>query len=292
MPRAVARVVILGCGYAGRALARRLIARGEPGRATTTSSSKITSLRDLGADVVFLDRERRDSYRAALSEATAVVHLAPPPQHESIEEEVDRVVRSLGDRLEAYVYGSTTGVFGNADGGQWIDESTPPRDPAEKGRVRLEYERALAAAKVPLKVVRIAGIYGPGRTLRESLAKQSLLLFEGGPPTSRIHVEDLARLLEAMARPSSPPLAIACDELPAPTLDVARYTCELLGIEAPAPVALEDAKRVLSPAAIEMRLGGRRCRSLVREKLIGPLDHPTYREGVKASLIAEGALRV
>jgi nucleoside-diphosphate-sugar epimerase len=283
------KVVILGCGYAGKTLARLLLANGESVRATTTTESKIVTLRSLGTEAAVLDPKRIDTYASALKEARAVVHLAPPPPREGIDAEVERIARSIGSKIEAYVYGSTTGVFGNQDD-TWVDEMTPPREPAERGLVRLEYERALAKAGLPLRVVRIAGIYGPGRTLRDSLRKESLLLFEGGPATSRIHVEDLARLLEAMLQPKAPPLAIACDELPAPTLDVANYTCELLGIRPPAPIALEDAKRVLSPAAIEMRLGGRRCRSLVREKLIGALAYPTYREGVKASLIAEGAL--
>jgi nucleoside-diphosphate-sugar epimerase len=284
------KVVILGCGYAGKTLARRLVAKGDAVRATTTTDSKIVTLRSLGTEAVVLDPKRTDTYGNALAGATAIVHLAPPPEHGSIDDEVDRIVRSIGPKLDAYVYGSTTGVFGNHED-NWVDESTPPRDPLDKGRLRLDYERALMKAGVPLRVVRIAGIYGPGRTLRDALRKESLILFEGGPATSRIHVEDLARLLEAMLEKKAPPLAVACDELPAPTLDVARYTCELLGIQPPAPVALQDAKRVLSPAAIEMRLGGRRCRSLVREKLIGALSYPTYREGVKASLIAEGSFR-
>ncbi len=287
------KVVILGCGYAGRALARRLLAKGDQVRATTTTEPKLASLRALGAEVALLDRDRAETYRAALADAQVIVHLAPPPTHEAISVEVERIARSVGPELGAFVYGSTTGAFGRPeDDTAWVDESTPPRSVGGKGRTRLEYERALAAAGLPLRVVRIAGIYGPGRTLRESLQKEALILFDGGPPTSRVHVEDLARLLEATLAPKGPPLVVACDELPAPTLDVARYTCELLGIVAPAPVALEDAKRVLSPAAIEMRLGGRRCRSLVREKLIGALEYPSYREGVKASLIAEGALRL
>ena len=93
-----------------------------------------------------------------------------------------------------------------------------------------------------------------------------------------------------MSEPGAPPLAIGCDEEPAETIEVARYTCALLKKKLPDPVSIEDAKRVLSPAALEMRLGGRRCRSLVREKLIGALEYPTYREGVRASLVAEGSL--
>src|SRR5262249_32298125 len=131
---------------------------------------------------------------------------------------------------------------------------------------------------------------GPGRTLRDQIERDALILFQGQPATSRIHVEDLVRLIEAMMESRAPKLAVACDELPATTTEVARFTCELLGRKPPEPVLLEDAKRVLSPQALEMRLGGHRCRSLVRERLIGKLTYPTFREGIPASLEAEGAL--
>lgn len=288
----MAKVVILGCGYVGRVLARRLIERGDPLRATTTTEAKLNGLAALGAEPMLLDPERPRTYADALADAKAVIHLAPPPKEEPTEEQVARIAQACPSNLEAYVYGSTTGAFGNqGDHDTWIDESTPPRNLGERGQARLAYEHALERAGLPVRVVRIAGIYGPGRTLRRSLETQSIVLFEGGPPTSRIHVEDLARLLEAMLASNAPPLAIGCDDRPAPTLEVARYTCSLLGIDPPAPVPLEDAERVLSPAALEMRMHGRRCRSLVREKLIGPLTYPTYVEGVKASLVAEGALR-
>lgn len=284
--------MIFGCGYVGRVLARRLVERGDPLRATTTTEAKLTELAALGAEPVLLDAQRPETYAGALHDAEAIVHLAPPPKEESTNDQVARIAGACSASLRTYVYGSTTGAFGNqGDHDTWIDESTPPRNLGERGQARLDYEHALERAGLPVRVVRIPGIYGPGRTLRHALERQSIVLFEGGPPTSRVHVEDLAHLLEAMLRPGAPPLVVGCDDKPAPTLEVARYTCELIGVELPAPVPLEDAKRVLSPAALEMRMHGRRCRSLVREKLIGPLAFPTYVEGVRASLIAEGALK-
>jgi nucleoside-diphosphate-sugar epimerase len=172
----------------------------------------------------------------------------------------------------------------------WVDELTKPVHLTPRGQARLDYESGLRDQGLPVRVLRIAGIYGPGRTLREQIERDALILFEGQPPTSRIHVEDLVRLIEAMMEPKAPELAVACDELPATTTEIARYTCSLLGRMPPEPVQVEDARRVLSPQALEMRLGGHRCRSLVRERLIGKLTYPTYLEGIPASLEAEGAL--
>ncbi|MFO0727443.1 MAG: NAD(P)H-binding protein [Myxococcota bacterium] len=284
-------VAILGCGYAGRILARRLVERGNPVRATTTTETRLSSLAALGAEPLLVRTDRPESLGRLMKDVDAVVYLAPPGQNQDPSALAQSLAAACPSGLQSFVYGSTTGVFGKqTDSDAWVDESTPPRDPHEQGELRLGVERALAATGLPLKIVRIAGIYGPGRTLRDALRKDQLILFQGGPPTSRIHVEDLARILEAMIPKAAPPLVVACDEEPAETLTVARYTAELLHIQAPEPISLEDAKRIMSPRALEMRLGGHRCRSLVRQKLIGELEFPTYREGVRASLIAEGSL--
>lgn len=289
--RTGSKVVILGCGYVGWVLTRRLIARGDPVRATTTTEAKLTQLTALGAEPVHLRLDEPSAYRSALKDAEVVIHLAPPVAGRSAREVVAAIREAAGPSVRAYVYGSTTGAFGQLeDPEEWVDESTPPRNVTPRGQLRLDYEHALADAGFPLRVLRIAGIYGPGRTMREMIERDALILFHGQPPTSRIHVEDLSHLLEAMIDDRAPRLVVACDEAPATTVEVARYTCELLGRTPPEPVSLEDAKRVLSPQALEMRVGGHRCRSLVRGKLIGQLAFPTYREGVRASLEAEGAL--
>jgi nucleoside-diphosphate-sugar epimerase len=285
------KIVILGCGYVGRVLTRRLIAKGDPVRATTTTEAKLASLNALGAEPVHLRLDEASVFFRALEGAEAVVHLAPPIKGTSTRALVNRIRAASGEKLRAYVYCSATSVFGTLpDPNAWVDESTDVGVLTDRARERLDYEHALADAGVPLRVIRLASIYGPGRTLRDQIERDSLLLFHGQPLTSRIHVEDVARLIEAMLGEEAPKLVVGCDELPATTLEVARYTCELLGKQPPEPVALEDAKRVLSPLALEMRLGGHKCRSLFRERMIGKLMYPTYREGVRASLEAEGGL--
>lgn len=284
------KVAILGCGYTGRVLARRLVERGNPVRATTTSETHLSQLAALGVEPFLLRTDNPASLERGLSDAEAIFHLAPPDSDPDPAELARSFAKAVSPSLKVFVYGSTTGVYGD-HGDAWVDEDTAPNAPHARGQRRLDTEEALRAAGLPLKVVRIAGIYGPGRTLRSAIQREALILVEGAPSTSRVHVEDLARLLEAMLKPEAPALAIACDEEPAPTIDVARYTCALLGRPAPSPVTLEEAKRVLSATAREMRLGGHRCRSKVRLGLVGALEYPTYREGVKASLAMEGSLR-
>ncbi|MEO1337514.1 MAG: hypothetical protein AAFV29_17855, partial [Myxococcota bacterium] len=205
--------------------------------------------------------------------------------------EIDVLKGALPDDLDAVVYGSTTGAFGQHEGSPWIDEDTPSRDLGARGRRRYDYERALATFVKPLKVVRIAGIYGPRRTIWAAMKRPNFLLFEGGPPTSRIHVDDLATLLMAMGAPKAPSLAIACDEAPTPTLQVAQFTCALMRAPAPEALTLDAAKAQLSASALEMRMGGRRCRSKIRPGLIGELKYPTYKTGIPAALLAEGILK-
>jgi nucleoside-diphosphate-sugar epimerase len=281
------KVGILGCGYSGVRLAERLVRDGHDARGSVRSEEKRTALERRGIDARVADLADADSLRAFAQGLDALVHLAPPPAVEEVHDEVDRLQAALPECVERVVYGSTTGVFGRVDG--WIDERTPPGPRAARGEKRARYEEALAATGRPTRIVRIAGIYGPGRTTKHAIDR-GLVLFEGGPPTSRVHVADLARILAAMLRDDAPELVIACDDAPAPTLEVARYVLGCLDEPMPPVLTREEAEAQMSPAAREMRLGGRRCRSVERSGLIGDLTYPTYRQGMKAALIEDGLL--
>ncbi len=276
------KVGVLGAGFTGLRLCRRLVEAGHDVRGARRSSSGLQQVAEVGAAGFAVDLDSGAGLEAFTSGLDTLVHLVPPPDAAGIEAQIERMRPCLPERV---VYGSTTGVFGRVEG--WIDETTEPGLRGERGERRYLYERALRGTDRSVRVVRIPGIYGPGRTLDRSLAR-GMLLFEDGPFTSRIHVDDLARGLEAMLEPEAPELLLCCDEEPAPTLDVARYTLSLLGRPLPEVVSKQEASERLSPTALEMRMSGRRCRSVRRADLMGDLTYPTYREGVRASLIAAG----
>lgn len=285
------RIGILGAGYTGAALAHRLAGRDR----VVVIGRRAGPVAELAAAVGpnteprVATTEDPDALRVALAGLDRVVHLAPPPREGDPAADAARVVAALDPATDRLVYGSTTGVFEvPEDPMTWVDEDWPAGPTGRMGRARLAYEEVLAeTAFCPVHIVRIAGIYGPGRTLAQRLREGSLVTSKGGRPTSRIHRDDLARLLEAMVRADAPPpRVVACDELPAPTENVARFTAALLGLPEPEARVEAQADAQRSPMAREFARSGKRCRSLYREALIGPLLYPSYREGVPASLEA------
>jgi nucleoside-diphosphate-sugar epimerase len=281
--------LILGAGYAGLVLGERLRARGLTVRASTTRADRRAALAARGLEPHVVDLSSGEGLAGALDGATHLVFLAPPVAGQAAEALAARLAEAGAQRLARVVYGSTTGVYGAHAG--VVDESTPPAPTHARGRARLDVEAALAALGPPITQVRIAGIYGPGRTLAESLRGGRSVLVDGAPTTSRVHVLDLARLLERALDDDAPPIVLAADGHPAPTAEVARYTASLLGLPMPTSAPLEEAARVLSPLALEMRLGGHAIVPRETARLLPDgLVYPSYVEGVRASLEAEGLL--
>jgi nucleoside-diphosphate-sugar epimerase len=281
--------LILGAGYAGLVLGERLRARGLTVRATTTHAERRAALAARGLEPHVVDLSTGDGLSAALEGATHLVLLAPPVPGQAADALAAHLAGAGARRLARVVYGSTTGVYGAHVG--VVDEATPAAPAHARGRARLEVEAALAALGPPTTQVRIAGIYGPGRTLAESLRGGRFVLVDDAPTTSRVHVVDLARLLERALDDDAPPIILAADGHPATTAEVARYTASLLGLPMPTSVARDEAARVLSPLALEMRLGGHAIVPRDTARLLPDgLVYPTYVEGVRASLEAEGLL--
>ncbi|MEM6367949.1 MAG: NAD-dependent epimerase/dehydratase family protein [Myxococcota bacterium] len=270
------RVGLLGAGYSGGFLARKLLDRGHQVVAGRRSLQSMGALEARGAETRSVDLSTGQGL-ADFAHCDVLVHLAPPPDLALIETEIERLARALGPK--PLVYASTTGVFGRQPSGQWVDENTEPGPLQTRGERRVAYAAGLAEAGFEVRRVFVAGIYGPGRSMFESL-KRGLILFENGPLTSRIHVEDLASILEAQLGPKGLDGVIACDEAPAPTLELARHAASMAGWTLPPVLDREEAKAKMSEMARELRLSGRRCRSLHRARLLPTLRYPSYREGL------------
>ncbi len=275
-----------GHGFTASALARLLAPRGWRLFGTTRKPEKRDRIAAEGVTPLIWPG---DDPRPALAEATHLLLSAAP------DETGDPVIAELGSdivriapRLEWVGYLSTTGVYGDHQGG-WVDEATPLTPSTERGRHRVEAEAQWQETGLPLHIFRLAGIYGPGRgpfaKVRRGTARR---IIKPGQVFSRIHVDDIAQILAAsIARPNPGAVYNVCDDDPAPPQDVLAHAAELLGL--PLPPEEDYAEAEMTPMARSFYAESKRVRNgRIKDELGVRLLYPSYREGLPALLSAEG----
>jgi len=284
-----------GYGFSAAALGERLATRGFRIVGTRRDSASVESLR-LKKIVAYLfdgTTPMAAEARADLARACHVLISAPPAigiGDPVLRHHADDIVNARGIRWLGYL--STTGVYGDK-GGAWVDESTPPLPSGERGQARLVAENAWLDLwrkhGVPVHIFRLAGIYGPGRSaldsVRDGTAKR---IDKPGQVFSRIHVDDIAAVLEAsIARPRPGAIYNVCDDKPAPPPDVITFACELLKVAPPPVVAYEAVAPTLSPMARSFYAENKRVSNArIKNELGVRLRYPDYRVGLRALLEA------
>ncbi len=275
-----------GHGYSARALARLLLPQGWRVIGTTRSDEKAEAIRATGAEaLVWPGAALDDVLRAATH---LLISAGPGERGDPVLAEAEAQIAEAAPGLEWVGYLSTTGVYGDHQGG-WVDEATPLTPSTKRGQLRVEAEaawHALAADKgLPLHIFRLAGIYGPGRgpfaKVRAGTARR---IVKPGQVFSRIHVEDIARVLAAsIARPNPGAIYNLCDDDPAPPQDVIAYAAELLGLPLPPEVDFETAE--MTPMARSFYAESKRVRNdRIKNELGIVLKYPDYRSGLRAML--------
>ncbi|VDS08401.1 hypothetical protein PARHAE_01585 [Paracoccus haematequi] len=281
------KMLVFGHGYSAGFLTPLLRARGwqvlgttrgDPGRVAAAGATPI----------LWPGEEAR--LREEIAQADAVlVSTAPGPQG-------DPVLAAFRDdlaraRLRWLGYLSTTGVYGDRDGG-WVDEDSVLDGSGPRGQARIRAEHAwrdLAdGAGLPLHIFRLAGIYGPGRgpfqKIRNGTARR---IVKPGQIFSRIHAEDIAQvLLASLDRPAPGAAYNVCDDDPAPPQDVLAHAADLLGLPPPPEIAFEDAE--MTPMARSFYQDSKRVSNRrIKGDLGVALRYPDYRSGLAAILAGE-----
>ena len=266
----------LGHGYCAAALARRLLAKGWTVIGTTRDAARARALAAEGVEPLVWPGD----LGPALARATHVLASAAP---DAAGDPFLRAAPGIaGAKAEWVGYLSTTGVYGDHQGG-WVDESTPVAPMSDRGRWRLLAEGQWLATGLPVQVFRLAGIYGPGRgpfeKVRNGTARR---IIKPGQVFSRIHVEDIAQVLEAsMARPNPGAVYNVCDDDPAPPEDVLEEAARLLGLPVPPAVPFDQAE--MSPMARAFYADSKRVRNdRIKTELGVRLAYPDYRSGLAA----------
>lgn len=287
----MSRLFAFGLGYSAQVLARRLAAKGCQIAGTARDEANIARLSTQGYQVARFAGEPGNRDVATLFLGTThLVHSIPPgPDGDAVLAHYRNEIAGLSS-LEWVGYLSTVGVYGDQKG-LWVDERTNPKPNSERTEARVEAERAWLRfgeeTGVPVHVFRLAGIYGPGRSVFDKLsAGTARRIKKDGQVFSRIHVEDIANVLEAsIAHPNGGAIYNVADDEPAAPDEVVAYAAKLIGVQPPPEIAFEDAD--LSPMARSFYEGSRRISNArIKSELGVKLRYPTYREGL-ASLLAE-----
>jgi nucleoside-diphosphate-sugar epimerase len=277
--------LVLGCGYLGRRIAALWQAQGHRVLATARSESKAAELRQLGLEPVLCDVMAPDTLAVVPAVQTVVLCIAPDrgsgvPMRELYVQGLANVL----DHLPAparFVYVSSTSVYGQNEG-ELVDESWPTEPVEESGRVMREAEQLLHGRLPGAVILRLAGIYGPGRLLRlASLLAGEPVVGDGERWLNLIHVEDgAAAVLAAEARAEPGGVYNVCDDRPIPRREFYALLARLIGAPEPRFIPPPPGSPAPRHESANRRISNRRLRT----ELGLVLRYPTYEEGLPASV--------
>ena len=246
--------MIFGAGYSGKAIGRLLSTRGNRVSGTTRSLEKQASLRAFGIEPFQFDGiALSEELTAELASVTHLVQSIAPGR------DGDPLIRLFGrgqhktlmPKLEWIGYLSTVGVYGDHDGA-WVNEDTALKPVSQRSVERVEAEKAWQALAgqndVPLAILRLSGIYGPGRNAFVNLANGTARrLVKKEQVFNRIRVEDIAGATAFLGERRQPGIFNVTDSEPCPPQDVVAEAARLMGVAPPPEQPFETAD--LSPMA-------------------------------------------
>ena len=293
------KALVAGCGYTGLRLAARLLADGVEVVGTVRERSGASRLEEAGIRPLIVDADDPGSTLTLETVAPDVCFFLIPPAPLGEDPDAARLSRIAGALrrapLECFVYASSTGVYGDR-GDETISESTVPHPASARGEARLAAERKVLELGWRLdsrpRVARIAGIYGPERTLGPAIREGRYQLIAGRDSwSSRVHVDDLVTALIAVWRAgASGRIYNVCDDEPHLSSDYARLTASLLGLDL-LEISEDGARALYDPDRLARKLSSRRVSNRrLRGELGVRLAYPTVREGLPAALREEGSI--
>lgn len=239
------RVLIAGCGDVGGVLATLLLQDGH----VVYGLKRDTSSLPAGVQPIRADLTNPETLQDLPAEIDSLVFMPTPASRDKAGYEAiflrgwKNVWAGLKQAPLRTVMVSSTAVFGESEGGM-VDEETPPEPTGFNGKVLLEMEKLAASCTENLVVVRISGIYGPGRERLIRQAAMEGLEVQQSPPfyTNRIHRDDAASVLKHLLEIDKPEtLYVATDNNPAPRYEVVEWLAKAQGRPAPVALTVENA---------------------------------------------------
>ncbi len=281
--------LIFGCGYLGRMVALQQRDNGRQPIGVVRSAARAEELKSMGIDAMMADLDAPALPGLPLRDSLLFYFIPPPKSGDT-----DPRIRNLISACEhqghprRIVYVSTTGVYGDCNG-DWVTEERPVNPVASRAKRRWDAESSLrewrAATGGEFVVLRVAGIYGPGRLPLERLrAGLPLVRAQESPWTNRIHVVDLVQVcLAAMQRGRDGEIYNVSDGSPGTMIDYFSRIADLAGVPRPPAISLSQAQQQLSPGMLSYLRESRRLDNCkIRTELGIKLKYPTLDSGLPA----------
>ena len=274
------KFLILGCGYSGSFFAKTIRKLGCTALKSSRSEKKDPN------SFVFNSENSTIPNEEIFDGVTHILSCIPPDKNGN-----DPVLESLQSKLqnlplEWVGYLSTTGVYGNTEGG-WVSEIDQPNPFQKRSHNRLNCEKKWIESSLPVQIFRLPGIYGPGRSTFEAIKNQKIrVILKKAQVFSRVHVADITHaiifLLQNKDYLKFHQIINIADDEPSSQIEVIQYCYDLLGLKMPNPILFEDAKKELSPIAQSFWMENRRVSNkLLCEKLGYKLVYKNYELGLK-----------
>ncbi len=274
------KFLIFGCGFSGSFFANTIRKFGCNVLTSSRSTSKDPNNFVFNSEKgVVLDEQIFDG-------VTHILSCIPPDKNGD-----DPVLQSLQSKLQDLPlkwvgYLSTTGVYGNTEGG-WVSEIDQPNPLQQRSYNRLTCEKKWIESGLPVQIFRLPGIYGPGRSTFEAIKNRKIrVIFKKAQVFSRVHVADITHaiiyLLQNKDCLKFHQIINIADDEPCSQIEVIQYCYDLLGLTMPKPISFEDAKDELSPIAQSFWMENRRISNkLLCETLGYKLIYKNYKIGLK-----------
>eukprot|EP00927_Polykrikos_kofoidii_P065170 TRINITY_DN60959_c0_g1_i1.p1 TRINITY_DN60959_c0_g1~~TRINITY_DN60959_c0_g1_i1.p1 ORF type:complete len:669 (-),score=106.25 TRINITY_DN60959_c0_g1_i1:129-2135(-) len=300
------RVVVLGLGYCGGAVARRLAREGRYEVVGTTRGQEDPENGRAGIRTIILghgDGAADQDLAKTLVRAQVVIATAPPDEKGDPflgNERLRAALTTAAASGVSVIYLSSVGVYGDS-GGALVTEETLPAPRTARAKRRLAAEQSWS--ELPLRrlaIVRLPGIYGPGRGPLAKAREGNALIVKEGHVFSRIHVDDVVRLSDVLVQEhattasstggwgdgsSHVSVINCCDSEPAPQHVVSGFAYSLLGRSPPKIVPFESAE--LSAMQRSFYEESRRMDNAKLLRIVGVLSYPSYQSGLIACLKEE-----
>ena len=290
-------VLIVGCGDVGRRVAAGERAAGKSVTALARSTQATDRLGAFGLQTVRGDLDIPDSLAILPVQGALVYYFAPPPSTGTTDPRIRNFLKAIPEatRPQRIVLISTSGVYGDCRG-EWVTEARPPRPDADRARRRLDAEQQLRTwgqtQDVPVVILRVPGIYGPGRLPEKRLrAGEPVLREEESPWSNRVHIDDLVRAcLAAGARGRPNAVYNISDGHPTTMTDYFNRVADALGLAHPPQITRAQADAELSGGMqsylAESKRLDNRC---MREELGIEPRYPDLVQGLAACVAADAA---